>query len=804
MNRLLPPILVAAVILTAVGASFGARADACNPGPGPKPGPSVPLASIDLSTETITASSTNASISPIDFGSDISLTIPNRAAPRSYGLSIPLSSGESLAVLTTGGAAITQTYPIPPGDYPGSNPPTDYEDSLDQVHSDSQIEPTPDDGSGDIEDDQDPSWYPDGDAVDSGTRDGSDIASDAFDQAASQLPDGNWVMVSAFDPPLATDANGQSVRVSLAKSADSLTVSISPPSSAVFPIEVKLAYGYNPDSYKPPVSSSSGTGSRLHTRAAAARSAAANSLSAQDSTACSGDRPEVVVSDSSGWKFITDAFKRYPASCTDYYISVAPGKGTDMPRPRSAQNVKALNRKVTRSALKNYPRWNSSGARFTPLAEINYGLIPGSIQTTATNFATLMRQRGYRMWSIDEFSCDFVRESPNPAAWNDFSHLVDGLSQSGANGVAFNCVENQAASRDDVRALKAHSKALLSDTVNFDWNALSATKIWADEDYTLCSEVCVPGASLGEKATKTNAYMQKSARLAFAPDAPTTAPTTVAPIRTFLQTRFTPLVNGWGAVEGNTPGTNGYGTYDLKVGQIERLASLQVYAARAWIQPQNPYAGLRIGIRWVDRTDPGNGWRGPQRAALAQRIASAIAGAYSPSGRPLGACDPTGGNSTKLCQAAASGANFTSSWAAFRLWGSASCTRPSNDDFANATEISGFAGSIPGTTKCSTWESGEPHPNGDETGTVWYRWDIPSTDYPAPEWATAVDSTTGDYLETNIYTGDSLGKLTPFHTGCGATPSGTYWIQVVDRKDGGGDLAPGPFTLSWYPGQCYL
>jgi hypothetical protein len=218
----------------------------------------VPLASIDLDAETITANSANVNISPIDFGSDISLTIPNRAAPRSYRLSIPLSSDESLSVLTAGGTAIIQTYPIPPGDYSGLEPPADYQDSLDDDHPDAEADPNepaaPDDGTGNIEDNQDPSWYPEGDAVDSGARDGSDIASDAFDQAGNELPDGNWVIVSAFDPPLATDANGKSVPVSLAKTSDGLAVSISPPSSAVFPIKVKLAYGYDPDSYDPPAS----------------------------------------------------------------------------------------------------------------------------------------------------------------------------------------------------------------------------------------------------------------------------------------------------------------------------------------------------------------------------------------------------------------------------------------------------------------------------------------------------------------------------------------------------------------------
>jgi hypothetical protein len=218
---------------------------------------SAPLASIDLDTETVTANSAVASVSPIDYGSDITLTIPSRAAPLGYRLSIPLSSDESLAVLTTGAVAIIQTFPIPAGDYPGLEPPADYQDSLDQDHPDDEADQgdqAPDDGTGDIDDNQDPSWYPDGDAIDSGPRDGMDIADDAFEQASNELPDSNSVMISAFDPPLAIDANGESVRVSFAKTSDGLAVSISPSSSAVFPIEVRLAYGFDPDSYDPPTS----------------------------------------------------------------------------------------------------------------------------------------------------------------------------------------------------------------------------------------------------------------------------------------------------------------------------------------------------------------------------------------------------------------------------------------------------------------------------------------------------------------------------------------------------------------------
>ena len=176
------------------------------------------------------ADAADVSISPIDYGSDISLKIANASAPRTYKLSIPLSSDDSLTVLSTGGAAITHTLPIPLGDYSGFNPPDDYQADPDQVHSDTPIETTPDDGTPDIEDNQDPSWYPSGDQVESDARDGEDIASDGLAQVESQIPDGNYVMTAAFDPPLATDANGQAVPV-LAKSSDGLTDSVSPSSA---------------------------------------------------------------------------------------------------------------------------------------------------------------------------------------------------------------------------------------------------------------------------------------------------------------------------------------------------------------------------------------------------------------------------------------------------------------------------------------------------------------------------------------------------------------------------------------------
>ena len=604
--------------------------------------------------------------------------MPNRTSPRSYGLSIPLDSdsGQSLSVLDSGRVAIIQTYPIPPGDYPGLDAPADYQDGLDDDHPDEEAPPdeplAPDDGTSNIDDDQDPSWYPDGDAVDTGVRNGSDIASDALDEASAELPDSNSVIISAFDPPLATDAKGKSVPVSFAKTSDGVTVSISPSSSAVFPIKVGLAYGFDPDSYDPPASTGADTVKLARGRSAAAAGSLTRRASARASATCSGDQPEVVVSDSSGWKFLTDAFRRRPTTCAVYYISAPPEKGTDLPRgrrstkpgqqraPLASAVIKALNKVTTKKDLTKYPDWNDSGAAFTPLAEINFEHITNSPsyqnQTYAQvgqTFGNYMKQRGYKMWSIDEFAKFTTDSSSDQTRWTEYEDLVDNLYKNGSKngnsqGVIFSAEARQDPKQSNtIRNSKAKWEMLLSDPY-YDWTGLSKeVKLWADEDYTKCSVVCVPGSSLGQKAQYTNAYLQKLGRLAFAKD----APAAVAPVRSFMSTRFAQLINGWGAVEGKKgTKTNGYGTYDMSVDQIRKLVGLQVYATRSWMSSNSSYAGDRIGVRWVDRLDPtikswdwvggvlwipAFQWTAWDRATLAQRIARSIAGAIAPAVRLL-------------------------------------------------------------------------------------------------------------------------------------------------------------------------
>jgi hypothetical protein len=81
---------------------------------------------------------------------------------------------------------------------------------------------------------------------------------------------------------------------------------------------------------------------------------------------------------------------------------------------------------------------------------------------------------------------------------------------------------------------------------------------------------------------------------------------------------------------------------------------------------------------------------------------------------------------------------------------------PVNDDFANATPITGAPGTISGTIREATAQSGEPSHAGNGPGqSVWYRWTAPATQ-------TYTFDTIGSEFDTvlAVYTGTSVSGLT--------------------------------------------
>ncbi|HWY77035.1 MAG TPA: S8 family serine peptidase, partial [Verrucomicrobiae bacterium] len=109
-------------------------------------------------------------------------------------------------------------------------------------------------------------------------------------------------------------------------------------------------------------------------------------------------------------------------------------------------------------------------------------------------------------------------------------------------------------------------------------------------------------------------------------------------------------------------------------------------------------------------------------------------------------------------------------------WGGASAMfnvlptpAPPNDNFANATILSGTAAMVSGTTVGATKEPGEPNHAGNAGGkSIWYSW-------TAPEAGTFSLDTVGSSFNTllAVYTGNAVNALTPIASNVGSGSNGT-------------------------------
>ena len=131
---------------------------------------------------------------------------------------------------------------------------------------------------------------------------------------------------------------------------------------------------------------------------------------------------------------------------------------------------------------------------------------------------------------------------------------------------------------------------------------------------------------------------------------------------------------------------------------------------------------------------------------------------------------------------------------------------PTNDQFANATVISGTSGQVVGSNISATTEAGEPTViDGSPAGaSVWWVWQAPVS-------ATYTFSTAGSSFDTTeaIYTGASVSALASvganddYGTGVTssvtftATAGATYYVQIAGYQPSGSTAAIGAITLTW-------
>ena len=129
---------------------------------------------------------------------------------------------------------------------------------------------------------------------------------------------------------------------------------------------------------------------------------------------------------------------------------------------------------------------------------------------------------------------------------------------------------------------------------------------------------------------------------------------------------------------------------------------------------------------------------------------------------------------------------------------------PVNDDFANATPLSGDKGSQAGTTIDATAETGEPNHAGlPPDASVWYSWT------PADDGLATFDTCTASFdTRLAVYTGSALADLTEVASsddsdacGIGSLQSSVSFIAekgvVYSIAVDGSSGESGTFTLAW-------
>ena len=143
---------------------------------------------------------------------------------------------------------------------------------------------------------------------------------------------------------------------------------------------------------------------------------------------------------------------------------------------------------------------------------------------------------------------------------------------------------------------------------------------------------------------------------------------------------------------------------------------------------------------------------------------------------------------------------------------------PSNDNFADARNITGCSASVRGTNLNATKETGEPNHSPDNNGgthSVWYQWQAPSN-------GTATFTTAGSGYDTvlAVYTGTSVNTLSligknddipdvpgqPHNVTSSVAftaVAGTIYMIAVDGYNNGGSGGDmGPVKLNWSESNC--
>lgn len=347
----------------------------------------------------------------------------------------------------------------------------------------------------------------------------------------------------------------------------------------------------------------------------------------------------------SGSLALAQALAADASPCAQYYVSVPPlaADKTQM-RSGTAAQIRAL------------------GPDFHALAEVNYTAWQGWVASTGNSWyqagvvaRTRMAAAGFDVsvgdsWAVNELT-SAVRLGSGAARQNvrDFVRgLYDGNGGAATKGVAF--VEGIAQPTVSLAVYKSRLESWLQDA-GFWADMSSYVGDFLQENYGDVRDYGVAGADVTTRLGYLNAYLEHVLQLTSG------APATASASSAYLQGSYAALASAAWAW------SSGFGYTAVPFDQMQDFVSAEVDAMRSY-DASLGWSADRIGFAW----DPSNSLGlsssnfSTQSAAIAARLAAAIAASADPAAPGGGAC------ASPWCTATVNGAAFTPAWGTFSTW----------------------------------------------------------------------------------------------------------------------------------------
>lgn len=344
-----------------------------------------------------------------------------------------------------------------------------------------------------------------------------------------------------------------------------------------------------------------------------------------------------------GYAALLAALEATPSVCADYFIHVAPD-AADKTKPRGAGAPNAI---------------RARKGRFHAVAEFSWSAWSASSAMTwlekGVEFRKRMDAAGYNVargdtWAIVELPASVRTDASLRGNVRDLLHGLHAGAIGATPRTGFVLMPSQPQSTNVLLlpSYRSQVEAFLADAAF--WTEIAASTLgFGQETWLDPTKTCVAGASISTLADNVNAYAEHPAILAAA------GPASAAAARTAFAATYFPVLD-------SALGSSTYLTSTLPVAQLQAYVSLQIYATRAFSEG-HPTPGRRVGFVWDDAPKTGTA---ADLTSVAQRLATAIRGAYDPSGTAASACSSTG--ATTSCQCVLSGASFNSGWSTFATW----------------------------------------------------------------------------------------------------------------------------------------